>query len=265
MAVTGIRALDRLSDERLEGIGFVYLGSSFCEELQPSVSDIEQAAARLDRLGVSLVVVTAPVTENRLDRLRALSNWIVRANRPPEIVVNDWGAFDLLSRTGVNVTVGRTLTKGVRDPRLAQLAAMGSLGGDAVRYYEHSCASSDRFVSFVKSLGAARLEIDVGSHQQDLSVLAACELPLSIYERLSYVTCGQRCPFRMAAVRAREPDCRLLCTETYLELSFGFLDRPLLGVGNAIYARSGVAEAMPGSTLNRCRLIYEVLPGELVA
>lgn len=110
-------ALDRppLKGEKMpRGFGSLVIGSEFCAGLLPTPA---QAAAFNAAFRGAVVLATPLLTDDGLDRVRALLRLYLRAGRGLEVVVNDLGLLELLRssfRGKFKISCGRLLANRVK-------------------------------------------------------------------------------------------------------------------------------------------------------
>lgn len=101
----------------------VYIGNAYCPLLFPDTDTLLRLLDKATGESVRPILVLAPVSEGRLDRmlmmLDRVQTWI-RTHGPVELVVNDWGMIALLrDRPGFTLTLGTLLHKRRKDVRMA--------------------------------------------------------------------------------------------------------------------------------------------------
>lgn len=87
----------------------LYFGSDTCEELLPSIQLLRQLK---DKHNISITLVTPPVTDKGIERIKNLVEENEKERVFDEVVVNDIGALDFLSKQETSLTfiAGRLLS-----------------------------------------------------------------------------------------------------------------------------------------------------------
>ncbi len=97
----------------------VYFGHETCERLLPSCEVALELGKYLVKNGIEITLVTPPLTNSGLDRVSGLVKTLGEIQQKFEVVCNDWGLLDVLSRLDVcEVVLGRWLAGQQTDPRI---------------------------------------------------------------------------------------------------------------------------------------------------
>ncbi len=138
----------------------LYFGQEFCQRLMPSKESLETVARAVSGKKTGFTFVTPFVTDEGLDAVMALIDFVLNNFENPEIVVNDWGVYRILS--GVyehkNLVLGRLLTKLKKGPRILRMMAV--LPHGAIEHFKLSPSDSNFASEFLKESGFSRLEFD---------------------------------------------------------------------------------------------------------
>ncbi|TBR15740.1 hypothetical protein EPO66_05560, partial [bacterium] len=140
--------------------GRLYFGNEFCERLIPSISDIKFIAEFIMQRKIDFTFVTPYVTNQGIDILRALFEYISKNLPETEIVVNDWGVLKMLKDefSFAKLSLGRLLTKQERDPRSVYLKNKVSF--DMMEHFRGLYVDSLPVRDFLKGMGISRVELD---------------------------------------------------------------------------------------------------------
>lgn len=163
-------ALDRppRKGEKMSGFGALVIGSEFCAGLLPSAAE---AAAVNAAFSGAVILATPLLTDDGLDRVRALLRLYLRAGRRLELIVNDLGLLELLRssfRGKFKISCGRLL-------------------GNRVKIMPEAFARE-----FIERYAIASFEVD------DPAVLRRLKpygLPVSWHYPLRYATVTRFCPW----------------------------------------------------------------------
>ena len=98
----------------------LYIGDEFCIHRLPSIDELDAICqvAKGDFRG--LTFLTPPLTDAGIDRCGPLFDILKDMDLGTEVVVNDWGVLLFLKEKypSFQLSVGRLLNKGFKDPRL---------------------------------------------------------------------------------------------------------------------------------------------------
>jgi hypothetical protein len=100
----------------------LYFGTEFCQNLIPSANDLAKVLDFVRKRNTEFTLVTPFVTEKGLHRLNKLFETLRNKKIECEIVVNDWGILEVLSKRykAFKLSLGRLLTRQNRDPATAK-------------------------------------------------------------------------------------------------------------------------------------------------
>ena len=101
----------------------LYFGIEFCQNLIPSVSQLEESLLFVKNNKIAFTLVTPFVTEEGLSRLDKIFKLLDSVMKGCEVVVNDWGVLELLCHDypSFSLSLGRLLTRQNRDPAIKQI------------------------------------------------------------------------------------------------------------------------------------------------
>ncbi|RJQ56586.1 MAG: hypothetical protein C4521_00175 [Actinobacteria bacterium] len=191
----------------------VYFGHETCARLLPDVETARVLVATVVDRGIPATVVTPFLTEDDLDAARRLVDGVAERCEGLEVVCNDWGLLDCLSRDGgVVPIVGRLLAARQTDPRIARMFDdTGYTERPAVHLNGTRCTvrrqrpseemasvlrgcwvDKPSVIAFLQSLGVARCEIDCARQGFELSTVDGWSYSLNVPEVL--VAVARRCP-----------------------------------------------------------------------
>lgn len=182
----------------------LYFGSEFCQNRVPGEKQVLAAWNQARSKGWAFTLVTPYVTEKGLAKitkiLEALVNNTERSDgkeEKMEVVVNDWGVFQLLTTRFPQLTpvMGRLLQKVLRDPRVINSKNEEKISGPAVVESSglDNCSLTNLwFSTFLKKRGVVRVEFD--NLLQGLEVnLKALGFVGSLYFPYGCITTGRAC------------------------------------------------------------------------
>lgn len=103
-----ITPYDRISDDKLKKFDRVYIGSNFCSNLIPKISDI----IRLKDLGVKNITISTPfLTDKDFNKIIKLIKESLKIISKIEISANDIGLIDKIKNTkGLDILLARPVS-----------------------------------------------------------------------------------------------------------------------------------------------------------
>lgn len=264
---------------RVNAYDRVYFGCEFCQHRLPPVDELQRVCLTVASLKKKLTLVTPYVTAAGIERIDELSACLQKCLPGSEVVFNDWGVFQLLSRRFPRLlpVLGRLLTKQKRDPRaydylLNRMKPEKGLdvGTKGVRtklifiprpvprsLYEHfqsSLVDVPQFQKYLLTNNVRRVELDNLVWEMNVSMPAG--MGVSLYYPYGYISTTRLC----GLLNMSYAKCSRSCQEYYLR----FRDplgvarpTPLLMRGNTLFYRSRLRPAAALKKLGIDRLVYQ--------
>jgi len=219
----------------------LYFGNEFCQQLIPSVSEMEQVLDFVSTNDLDFTFVTPYVTDEGLKRLEVLLE-MVQKMPGSEVVFNDYGVLRVLvKRYGdLEPVMGRLLNKIKRGPRLMRV--IDKLPESSVEYFRSSNLTVPALRQFLSSNGIGRVELDNVLQGSDLLLDG---LEASLYVPFAYVTTTRLCLVNSCDVPGREEMIGIFaCNKECQKYTF-YLRNPVMPVtlirkGNTIFFRNDV-------------------------
>ena len=182
--------LTKISQINLLGKNFsrVYFGNEFCQELIPTLKDLEEVIDETSNL--KLTLVTPYVTSDGLNKLMPLFQMLSEKKPRSEVVFNDWGVFHILKREypKLRLVMGRLLNKVKRGPRLFNV--LDKIPSRDLEYFRSCNLSVKIFREFLMFNAIRRVEFDNLLQGSDLRF---DEIEISLYIPFVYVTTTRYC------------------------------------------------------------------------
>lgn len=145
----------------------IYFGSEFCCSLLPSKEDLRKLVAFRKRTGVDFSIVTPYVSQRGFIKLAGLLSYLDKKLPGSEVIVNDWGVFNMISEKfhNLNMALGRVLSKQKRGffvPLADKDMPVGSVRiKKAEKEYLRSSILQNRYLmDYVKMKGIRRIGLD---------------------------------------------------------------------------------------------------------
>ena len=198
---------------RPSGFSALIVGSEFCQNQAPTLSVLKRLAQRFP--GVKLGLATSILTDKGLRRWEELFDSLKGKGIVAEVIVNDWGLFPVLERTGpFKISSGRLLTR-----KLARL--------------------DGRWVSgFIKERGLSAAEAD---DPEQAAAAAGLGLAVSWHGQLSFKAVTTFCPFE----KHFNSRCSHSCEGRLEPLSNRLIPFPLLLCEKAYFSPPGKGGGRP--------------------
>jgi hypothetical protein len=186
----------------LDGFGkisfdHIYFGAEFCEQLIPSVDELQGVLRTAAARDVRFTLVTPYVSNVGLNKLRPLFE-ALHQDGNHEVVFSDWGVLNLLRREFPRLVPiqGRLLNKSLRDPRIAsaftQLQPTSTGPAPALIAVQRSNLDSPTYLDFLSQLEVRMVEIDNAPQGTDFS-FANKGIAVSVPYPFGIVTTGRTC------------------------------------------------------------------------
>lgn len=168
----------------------LYFGNEFCQRLIPSLEDLKKAAEFILKKRMDFTLVTPYVTDEGLEVLRPIAEFVARNLPEAEFVINDWGVLRILRKEFdfLKFVLGRLLTKQKRGPRI--LSLKDKIFPDTIRHFKGSNIDVPELSEFLMNNGIVRVELDnllQGIDRENPSLRA------SLYIPYNYVTTTRYC------------------------------------------------------------------------
>jgi hypothetical protein len=215
------------------GFDRLYFGAEFCEIKIPGVEETAAAALIAAESGLGFTLVTPYVTDRGLELLRDVF-LSLPADKPGEVVVNDYGALTLLKqeRPDIAPVLGRLLSGQKRG------FGISTRQGDALPALAASWTASAFDLPAVRGWlvehGVLRVELD-NLPQGIASDFSGSGLGASLYTPFGFVTTTRYCPYAFRDGRWLNiaGECEQACRQGMIEESADIFDRPVWLAGNA--------------------------------
>lgn len=236
----------------------LYFGAEFCENLIPSAEDLNSALEFISKNKMEFTFITPFLTNEGIKRIKPLLNLITKVKPDAEIVINDWGLLRLINREyqGLNLSLGRLLTKQKRGPQILNL--LGKVPEDMIRHFQQSNIDSSALSDFLISRQIKRVELD--------NLLQGIRRPFpslkgSLYMSFAYITTTRLCLFSSLDDKIDKPlraitPCNKECQAHAFMLRHKQMPVGLLLKGNTQFFKN---EQLPDNLedLSVDRIVYE--------
>lgn len=175
----------------------VYFGNEFCQHLIPSRDSLVRIYSAAEVMGLAFTFLTPYVTDEGIERLKPLFDFLADGKGGPEVVVNDWGVLRLLRREFPTLTpvLGRLMNKMLRDPLATAYYTFHPLTPkQTLSALRQSNLTVPIYQAFLKGSGIAMVEVDNVVQGIDMN-LKAMGLRGALYIPYGFVATGRICLF----------------------------------------------------------------------
>jgi len=217
----------------------LYFGQEFCERLLPVRNQLEEALLFAEKRSLNFTLVTPYVTNQGLEQLEGLIDFLGQRKPETEIVFNDWGVFHYLRQEWpvLKPVMGRLLNKMKRGPRIMNIIDKVP---EATRdFYCSSNLDVPAAARFLKQHNIARVEFDNLLQGIDLKD-ADRKIGKSLYMPFAFVSTSRFCLIAGSESPGKSSyagvgPCNRECQKYYFNLENPVMNVPLIRRGNTIF------------------------------
>lgn len=241
----------------LSGFDYIYAGDEFCERCLPDDKTISGFARRCAENGTRLTLVTSYFTGEGIDRLKILLDYVILNSIVCELVINDWGVFELLESypASFRVIAGRLLTSRYLSKFHYQGSKnAGEQAGSGDFYYSFP----QDFLVFLKSMDVSALEFNNPSHLlKTRGQLTENNLKAHIYFPYYYLNTSRYCSCARgygAYLHNVDDACNKECNSLASVRKDAYLNTDMLSIGNTHFVKE--KKSIEDLGLDADRIIY---------
>lgn len=209
----------------------IYIGNEFCPNLFPKIPILKNLIEKALKENYKITVCFPYLIESAIESTKVvlfeLNDWCNRNNQQIEVVINDWGMFEIVK--GYNnllPILGRLLNKRKKDQR-----TMWWVGFKKYRKaLEENNLNSKHLLDFLNKLGVYRFEFETHAYSNKIPP-GNHSLHFPFFQINTAVHCHlyARCNFK-------KPDLVLNCPQFCTEFCFLFPKHlKMIGRGNTIF------------------------------
>ena len=246
----------------------LYVGDEFCTHRLPGPAELDALCQLAKRENRALTFLTPPLTDAGMDRCCPLFDILKGLDLRTEVVVNDWGILLFLKEKypSFQLSVGRLLNKGFKDPRLTNPEEASQFSAETAELFNTCTFDSVEFPAKMRQLNVKRLERDLLPFGES-EIKHRGGLEASVYFPFGYITTGRVCWMRSfhgttAKKFTISNGCRQACNQISLKLTHAKTDLPLFQMGNTVfylYSPSKLAVLAERAKTQKFRLVYQGL------
>ena len=185
-----------------EKIRYLYFGASFCELKIPTISELERCLQFCKNRELKLVLVTPPVTNRGIARIRKLLEYISEKGTDCELVVNDPGVLILAQEMHFSgpVWFGRIMDCSIHDSRITAREKREYYSAQGYEYMRNTAATAGPYVTLMKKSNVTGVNIDYSSEGRVVSD----EIQSALIYPTEFITTGRMCWYRIAGQPEKE-------------------------------------------------------------
>ena len=246
----------------------LYIGDEFCIHRLPSIDELDAICQAAKEENRALTFLTPPLTDAGIARCGPLFDIFKDMDLGTEVVVNDWGVLLFLKDKypSFQLSVGRLLNKGFKDPRLSNPDDAPELSAETAELFNTCTFDAVEFPAKMRQLNVKRVERDLLPYG-GAEIKRHGALQTSIYFPFGYITTGRVCwmsSFHTDAGRkfSISNGCHRTCQKLSLKLNHAKTDLQLFQMGNTIfylYPPSKLAALVKQAETQKLRLVYQSL------
>jgi hypothetical protein len=246
----------------------LYIGDEFCAHRLPRLDELDALCQSVKGENRGLTFLTPPLTDDGMDRCCPLFDVLKAMDIRTEVVVNDWGLLLFLKEKYpmFELSVGRLLNKGFKDPRLMNPDEASKFSAETAELFNTCTFDSNEFLAKMLELNVTRLERDLLPFGEP-EIKHRGGLQTSVYFPFGYITTGRVCwmkSFDTSTGRkfSISNGCRHACNKISLKLNHAKIDLQLFQAGNTVfylYADSKLAALAQWAKIQKLRLVYQGL------
>jgi hypothetical protein len=246
----------------------LYIGDEFCIHRLPNPVEFDTLCQLAKGGNRALTFLTPPLTDAGIDRFAPLFDILKDMDPGTEVVVNDWGVLLFLKEKypSFQLSVGRLLNKGFKDPRLTSPDEALTFSAETAELFNTCTFDAVEFPAKMQQLNIKRLERDLLPFGEP-EIKRHGELQTSVYFPFGYITTGRVCwmssfhtvPGKKFSI---SNGCHRTCQKISLKLNHAKTDLHLYQTGNTIfylYAPSKLAALVKQAETQKLRLVYQGL------
>lgn len=246
----------------------LYLGDEFCLNRLPAATELDGLLGMARDRNWPVSLLTPPLTDEGLERCTPLLDRLRTAQPAAEVVANDWGALLFLREKypDLDLSLGRLLNKGFKDPRLSDPGGFSRHSQEAAELLSGCTFDSGDFQGHLSGLRVRRLERDLFPYGNP-RVSGSEDFGMSVYFPFGYVTTGRVC--WIASIQRPEKKkfslgtaCDRPCNRLSMKVSRPEDRLSLFQGGNAVfylYPQALLISFLRWAKRRKVRLVYQGL------
>ena len=215
----------------------VYMFDAFCQNLIPTVNDIDSAYKFIKDNNLSFTLNTPFVTNCGIEKILKNIEYISKYEEDFELDFNDWGLFYEIRKNfpRIKLLLGRLLTKQKTDPRAKivfenkdKINLNDEIFNNMYEHFRGSLINDKLVQKFLIEQNIKRLEIEY--LLWDMKLELQNNIKASIYYPYAHISTTRNC----GVLNMTYLKCNKICRET--KMKYNIINKtPYIVIGNTIY------------------------------
>lgn len=215
----------------------VYMFDAFCQNLIPTINDIDSAYKFIKDNNIQFTLNTPFVTNCGIEKILKNIEYISKYEEDFELVFNDWGLFYETRKNfpRIKLLLGRLLTKQKTDPRAKivfenkdKINLNDEIFNNMYEHFQGSLINDKLVQKFLIEQNIKRLEIEY--LLWDMKIELQNNIKASIYYPYAHISTTRNC----GVLNMTYLKCNKICRET--KMKYNIINKtPYIVIGNTIY------------------------------
>lgn len=215
----------------------VYMFDAFCQNLIPTINDIDSAYKFIKDNNIQFTLNTPFVTNYGIEKILKNIEYISKYEEDFELVFNDWGLFYETRKKfpRIKLLLGRLLTKQKTDPRAKivfenkdKINLNDEIFNNMYEHFQGSLINDKLVQKFLIEQNIKRLEMEY--LLWDMKIELQNNIKASIYYPYAHISTTRNC----GVLNMTYLKCNKICTET--KMQYNMIEKsPYIVIGNTIY------------------------------
>jgi hypothetical protein len=249
----------------------IYFGAEFCQNLIPRPAEVKKIIRKIRKGGKNITFMTPFVTNDGLEKVNAVLEYLDKDAAGCEVVFNDWGVFKIIRDNFRNIepVMGRLLVKQQKDPMIgaeifnsrAKSKVFSTYGNSVCvsirktipaavrRYFRATSADNELTQRYLLDNGIKRMEMD--NLPWGMKIKIRKQFGLSMHFPYGYITTTRLC----GLLNLTYSKCRKECKKYYLELK-NYCSEPVYISGNTVFYKSKMPDISVLKKHNIDRIVF---------
>jgi hypothetical protein len=224
----------------------VYFGQETCENLIPTIDEVQSALDYCKKEEIELTFVTPYVGPKKIEDLKKIFEYLSSKGETNEVVVNDFGTLHLVTSQYKNLkpSLGRLLIKMKRDPRFSlsgydieksELKNFKKVEKNQSDALQESSLDFPVYQQLLKDLNVQRLGVDSVPQGINPKAIKKWGFPVDLYWPWVYITSGRNCSVAAYTQPGKSYPCEFQCKLFEFKFASDKKMLPSVQRGNAVW------------------------------
>lgn len=182
-----------LSTEKIE---YLYFGASFCELKIPTPDELKNCLRFCESRDLKPVLVTPPVTDWGIAKIRKLLQCISEMGADCELVINDPGILMLAQEMHFSgkLWLGRMMDCTIHDSRITSREKREYYSAKGYEYMKNTAATAAPYAALMEKSGVTGINVDYSSEGR----VVPDRIQSALVYPTEFITTGRMCWYRIA-------------------------------------------------------------------